>query len=391
MQCVSVVLKLIFVQIWLLFSIMVRQALRLGYHRDPKHIPHISVFDGEMRRRAWFLIQQFDGLTAFQLGIPCNLQADDESDTLLPQSLNDSDFDENSVQLPPARSDNDPTLILFFLAKAALMAIQKKVLHHQFTSRPVSYENDVLRWDAELEEIHAKTPVVLKIKPMSQSFSDPAFLIMYRFQCDVIYQKVKCVLHRNFITSKTRRQYSVDRCTQAGMQILRHQETIYSESKPHGQLAQDHWYFKSLHLSNCLLAAVVLCQVVMLTEDCNPDTKDEIVRLLRITLNMTAELKGESREAVRFNAALELILKKIDPNFEPDTLQSPSSNGATSQLDAPATPAFSLEAVPASDLEVFFNGLEDIDWVRSSKSIVNLLMELVDYDRPGVARSSTES
>ena len=354
-------------QTWLLFSIMVRQGLRLGYHRDPKHFPHISVFEGEMRRRVWFLIHEFDSLTAFQLGIPCNLQADDEWDTALPRSLNDSDFDENSTELPPARPDHDPTLILFFLAKAAVMSIQKKLLHQQFTSTPISYENDVLKWDAELEEVHAQTPTVLKMKPMSQSFSDPAFLIMYRFQCNVIYLKATCILHRNFITSNPRRQYSIDRCTQAGMQILRHQETIYNESQPGCQLSQDHWYFKSLHLSNCLLAAVVLCQVIMQTEEheCSRNTKNEIVGLLRSTLKLTEELMQESREAARFNSALKLILRKVDPTFKAGVTHTPSVNSASMQSESMASSSVAADLdMQTNDFEGIFNGMEDIDWVR---------------------------
>lgn len=44
----------------LLFDIIVRSAMRMGYHRDPAHYPEISVFHGELRRRIWTLIRHMD-------------------------------------------------------------------------------------------------------------------------------------------------------------------------------------------------------------------------------------------------------------------------------------------------------------------------------------------
>ena len=348
---------------------MIRQALRLGYHRDPKHFPHMSVFDGEMRRRAWFLIYQFDILTAFQLGLPCNLQVDDEWDTELPRSLNDSDFDEFSTELPPSRSDKDPTTILYFIAKASIMNVQKKLLNQQFTSKQLSYEDDILRLDAELKEVRAQLPAVLKLKPMSQSFADPAFLIMFRFQCDVIYLKTTCILHRRFITATPRQQYSIDRCTQSSMEILRHQIVIYNESKPGCMLHQDQWFLKSLHLSNCLLAAVILCQVYVSTSEreCSPSMRDEILGLLRTTLEITKEHKVESDEADRFNNALEHILRKIDPQRNVMVPQVQNANGVitSSGLVSPAETGSSTidPSLGGIDFQILFKDPENIDWV----------------------------
>ena len=352
---------------------MTRQALRLGYHRDPKHFPHLSIFEGEMRRRTWFLLYQFDILTAFQLGLPCNLQVDDQWDTELPRSLNDSDFDESSTELPPSRSEKEPTTMLFFLGKASIMNVQKKLLNLQFSPKPLSYEDDVLRLDAELQRVRSQLPVVLKLKPISQSFADPAFLIMFRFQCDVIYHKATCILHRNYITAVPRKQYSIDRCTQASMEILRHQVIIYNESKPGCLLHQDQWFLKSLHLSNCLLAAVILCQVFVSTDEtqCRPSTRDEILSLLRTTMEITREQRDDSQEATNFNFAIEHILRKIDPKHRSVTPQVQAGNGTTAITPGLATPADTAPqiidtTVNGTDLESFeniFNDPKNIDWV----------------------------
>jgi hypothetical protein len=57
-------------RLWLLMSIVMRVALRMGYHRDASHFPNLSPFEGEMRRRLWTLVYVFDVLESYQLGLP---------------------------------------------------------------------------------------------------------------------------------------------------------------------------------------------------------------------------------------------------------------------------------------------------------------------------------
>ena len=59
-----------FVNVWLMIGLIVRLALRMGYHRDASHYPTITPFEGEMRRRVWAAISMIDVLISFQLGLP---------------------------------------------------------------------------------------------------------------------------------------------------------------------------------------------------------------------------------------------------------------------------------------------------------------------------------
>lgn len=58
-----------FVNVWLMIGLVIRLALRMGYHRDPASY-RISAFEGEMRRRVWAIISMIDVLISFQLGLP---------------------------------------------------------------------------------------------------------------------------------------------------------------------------------------------------------------------------------------------------------------------------------------------------------------------------------
>lgn len=105
----------------ILFGTISRLATTMGYHKDASSSREgVSAFEGEMRRRTWSSFMQLDMLVSFQLGLPSNVQFP-TWDTRPPTNLLDSDFDENSVQLPPARPDSETTEPLFYIAKHKLM------------------------------------------------------------------------------------------------------------------------------------------------------------------------------------------------------------------------------------------------------------------------------
>jgi Fungal specific transcription factor domain len=55
---------------WMIMGISARLAMNMGYHRDPRHLANISPFEGEMRRRTFFIVEIFDLLFSFQAGLP---------------------------------------------------------------------------------------------------------------------------------------------------------------------------------------------------------------------------------------------------------------------------------------------------------------------------------
>ena len=104
---------------YMLSSVCIRLMLKMGLHRDPDKLPNISVYEGEMRRRLWHLAVQIDLLVSFYLGLPCMMHGI-ESDTRMPRHLMDSDFDETSTELPPARPMTDYTALTYPIHKAAI-------------------------------------------------------------------------------------------------------------------------------------------------------------------------------------------------------------------------------------------------------------------------------
>lgn len=138
--------------VWIIMGISARLALRMGYHRDPRHLVSISPFEGEMRRRTFCMIESFDLLLSFQAGLPAVIHEED-CDTQPPSNLFDTDFDEDCKVIPPSRPPTDSTPMLYYCYKCKLGGIFRRIIRHALSLKSPSYE-DTMRLDHEIHEIH---------------------------------------------------------------------------------------------------------------------------------------------------------------------------------------------------------------------------------------------
>jgi len=330
-------------EVGMVFSILVRLAYRSGYHRDPSHFRHISVFDGEIRRRCWAMCRQFDLMIAFQLGLP-NLIPPDSWDTLNPRNLLDSDFDEDTTVLPPSRPESEPTPILYFIVKSRLMTAFGRVCAHALSFRDSSRQ-EIMDLDAEVRAVHATIPDPLRIKPLSQSFADPNYLIMVRLNCEFLFQKCLLVLHRKYMTQGDHPESSQAAIT-AATSITTYMLDMYKEFKPGGQLHIDRWMLSSFVMNDFYLAAMMLCLSVSMWKKTHPGktvSDDEIIKarvdLLASAYVVCEESSAISTEAKRITAVLSTILGEyvLSPSRRDNGAQSPHTSSSLSS--APATSA----------------------------------------------------
>ena len=98
------------VGLWMLGSLIVRKAMHMGYHRDPKNFPSITPFKGEIRRRLWMCLSQVDLLMSFMLGLPSMIRPS-ESDVDLPRYVYEEELFEEMKALPSSRSPSEPTQV----------------------------------------------------------------------------------------------------------------------------------------------------------------------------------------------------------------------------------------------------------------------------------------
>ncbi|KAJ3569636.1 hypothetical protein NPX13_g6015 [Xylaria arbuscula] len=90
---------------WVSMGVLLRTAMQIGLHRDPKHFLGMSNFEGEIRRRLWATILELNAQASLDSGTPCGISFDD-FDTTLPANINDEDIGAVSTGI---RHHNDAT------------------------------------------------------------------------------------------------------------------------------------------------------------------------------------------------------------------------------------------------------------------------------------------
>jgi hypothetical protein len=311
----------------ILFGVIVKLAMHMGYHRDSKHYQNLSVFEGEMRRRVWALIWQVDHLVSFQVGLPRTI-SDSQCDAGLPHNLVDEDFDETTKVLPTPRPITERTPVTYTIMKGKLVSIFARIVEKTYLTGGAMHE-EVTQLDKHLQDVHISLPPFLRIRTMNMSITDPPDLIMQRYNLELLYQKARCVLHRRYLTdyrSDLRYAYSRWSCVDAATQIIRHQSDLYEETLPGGQLYKDRWYISSLTSHDFLLAAMVLCLELSwrTTSDppnlhpssmnSTPESREELSKILETSYSIWTAFSETSTEARKASKALARMLQSAKRN-----------------------------------------------------------------------------
>ncbi|KAJ5727079.1 fungal-specific transcription factor domain protein [Penicillium malachiteum] len=241
---------------------IVHITMHMGYHPDAKHFPHISPFAGEMRRRVWALIMQLDFSLSTQVGLP-RIIKENQADVAEPRNLADSDLNEFITELPPSRPESEVTSTLYTLAKLRLISVGAKVADVATEPQPYSYTH-VLQLDKEIDETRKGLPVSMKWTSLASSLSVPPQVVIQRIWLEVCVQRLKIVLHKQFMVSSGRQQqynsnYSASACLMAATKILELQHLIDEETQVNGRLYQNRWRVTATFIHDFLLATSTLC------------------------------------------------------------------------------------------------------------------------------------
>lgn len=298
---------------WFLLGMLVQLALSQGYHRDPGNFSNLSVFAGEMRRRVWAAIVQLDLRLSSQMGLPRLLKSQ-QSDTLEPRNLLDSDFDEESVELPPSRPESEVTPVLYGLAKARIDSIGALI------SDLVADINDhslleIMCLDKQLHKAEASLPQIFQWQPLSQSLITPPHIVLHRIVLQLSIQRLLISLHRRSLSPhhgpNESYEYSRKTCVGAAIKILEFQHMMYDETKPDGLLFPMRHLRSSLLQSIFLLGVSVLCYYMQLTRNTTnalPD-REKILDLLRSIYPIWIHLSTVSQDARKAVEHLCLVLE----------------------------------------------------------------------------------
>ncbi|KAJ4242889.1 hypothetical protein NW757_011784 [Fusarium falciforme] len=85
---------------WISVGSLIHRAMQVGLHRDPKHLPPMSLLQAELRRRLWATILEMAVQSSLDTAMPPRISFD-EFDTEGPSNVNDDELDETSITIHP--------------------------------------------------------------------------------------------------------------------------------------------------------------------------------------------------------------------------------------------------------------------------------------------------
>ncbi|KAJ4050243.1 hypothetical protein NW761_005032 [Fusarium oxysporum] len=383
--------------VWILTGIAIRLAMRMGYHRDPDNYPRISPFHGEMRRRVWGVLQQLDILTSCQLGLPSLIQ-ESQCDTRLPRNINDEDFGPESTQLPPPRPETQGTGVLYTRVKVKMMTIFRTIFNQVSLGKTEDY-NEIMALDEKLHQMHQSMPTCYKIAKLEDCFMVPPYLLIRRYNLELLFQKARCTLHRYHMTKAyhdSKYNYSRTACVDSAMTVLGHQANILKEVQVGGLLYNDRWFLTSLERHDFSLASMVVCvELGMPPEQQNPElvgyTRESMIDALKTSQAFWAAIKAVSAEAKQAYDMLTVMLKAVTTGSKDESMppavnqeKAPAHNDngngnghMNGQYNASETP-FSTDF---QGIEAMLNSSDGVDW-DMWESLVHMPEDFSQYEMP---------
>lgn len=325
--------------LYLINAIITRVAFRMGYHRDAKWFPSITPFQAEMRRRTWAILRMADIMFSHQVSLPSMIY-DHDCDTGIPNNIFDEEFGPDTKVLPPSRPLSEPTPISYMIAKLKFCLELGNIL--QSTNRvgkQVPYD-EILRFDARLREIREELPPHLKMQNLDTS-KDPLTLIVARFNVDILYLKILCLLHRKYINpSREHPRYAHSRrsAIESALEMLHHMRVLDEESRPNGRLRSIKWFVSSITTKEFLLPSMLVLldlhfdsqpepsgarQNSQASYFWTPEQRLEMIRAIEAAQKIWQGLADSSMEAVKANNIISIMLEKIGkPTDKPSPEQA---------------------------------------------------------------------
>jgi hypothetical protein len=341
---------------WQLIGVIIRVALKMGYHRDGSHFPEMSVFEAEMRRRTWYILMQFDIASASQVGLP-RIIKQAQCDTAEPRNLLDDDFDETTTTLPPGRPPNEHTLAQFLIYKSRVVSVYGMICDFTTSSKQRDYAG-AIQLDSMLNSAYTHKPPILDLKPIHRSILDGANLITRRLYIAMSYHQAQMTLHRKFmILAKTNSAYTYSHttCLGAALAVMQHQTELFKQCQPGRMLYTNRWKVLSLIQSEFLLATTILC--FNLDDDlkhqrckASPLSSDQVykdsITALQTSQAIWKQQQGTSKEAQTAVKAIDVVLDKARSTAVPFTSHATSQYKSTGSVLLTASMPINI---PAAD------------------------------------------
>lgn len=334
-----------------------------------------------MRRRTWSFVRMMDIFYSHHLSLP-SMISENECDTELPHNIYDEEFGPDTKVLPPSRPSTEPTPVSYMVSKVKFCFHLGVILQATGRVKDQVHYDEILRFDAKLQDIRAELPPHLRMQPLDSSA--PLTSVMARFHLDILYLKIICVLHRKYIPRarhNLRYAHSRRSAIEASLATLRHLATLHRESQPGGLLHSIKWFFTSVTTKDFLLPAMLVVADLHFDNACKGppgqhdaqgfwtrEQRQEMINSLERTRDIWKGLADVSIEAYKASNVLEIMLIKIKslggadgPKTPPGASRAsgPPGDSANRQLGQSETMGRGMHSGAASSgSSAIFNGAQ---------------------------------
>jgi hypothetical protein len=138
--------------VWISVGSLVRMAMTMGFHREPKLFARMTALHAEMRRRMWATVLEMTVMCSFDSG-NAPLISPGDWDTEPPSNINDDEIDETTIQPPVSKPSEiyTQTSLQIQLLRSLRTRLEVSQLISDFRFQP-AYE-DIIRYGAKVTSL----------------------------------------------------------------------------------------------------------------------------------------------------------------------------------------------------------------------------------------------
>lgn len=254
--------------VWISVGSLVRMAITMGFHREPRLFPKMTVLHAELRRRLWATVVELAVMSSFDSGNPALISPGDW-DTEPPSNINDNEIDENTTEPPPSKPSEiyTQTSLQIQLLKSLRTRLEVSRLVSDFRFQP-AYD-DILRLGTEILSFGRQCILLAQSTP--EGSLKPTTL--QRNLLDTPIRRVLLALHFPFaMKARTDPRFYFSRkiCLDAAITILTYPSTS-SPTSPHPLEGQQDDYTRlklvgAGFMKELLLYATIIVQLELITQ-----------------------------------------------------------------------------------------------------------------------------
>jgi hypothetical protein len=310
--------------VWISTGALLRMAIQMGFHRDPKFLPKMPVLQAEMRRRLWATILELNIQFAFDSGMPPMISLND-FDTEPPANIDDNEISERT-NMPLTAKPYDvftQTSLQLALLRAVGCRLHVLQLFNNLHVEP-SYDQ-ILALGSEITKILKENNALIAKINRSQDLGPHVSQLQHNL-VDLHLRRFLLIIHRLFATKAQddpRYYFSRKVSLDCAVTMLSYPSSNSSSPRTESGLKDDYTllkstassFFKTIMVHAAIVIFAELC--MQLEEDSSFTEQSRAAReplkeIMRDVIKLSAERLAVVENNVKCHLFTSVILAQIE-------------------------------------------------------------------------------